>query len=212
MVVTFIQRAGHKARIFLFVVIDARTSSKRHFCHARRSFEEFLLVSSLPIDKKANIKRELCNFLSRFRSKEFFPACRGLQIQGTEQCRGRLMAPFYTHFDSLIPTVLVYKPVTQHHSQKTSKGGLRLKLFFPQLFVRSGKNFPRTCTLLLDASLAAGSSVVVQCAGIDRTNQRSLVFLSISEQANILAKVAKYTMLKNLGRQTLETQADPLYS
>ena len=93
--------------------------------------------------------------------------------------------------------------------KRHQKGGLHLKLVF--LFVRSGENFPWTCTMSLDASSAAGSSIVVRCAGIDGTNQRSLVCCRSQKKQTFLKRWTNRQRWTTWTGKTPEAQADPFF-
>ena len=69
-VVNFIQRAGHDARSFLFVVIGLRANATSAIPGA--ALGSFFLSSLSPSTKKANIKRGPCIFFPRSRSYKIF--------------------------------------------------------------------------------------------------------------------------------------------
>ena len=180
-VVNFIiQRAGHEARSFFSSDFEPNTLLPD------AALGSFLLSlhpapppPPPPLDKKANIERRTVHFLLSITFIRFFPAaaCHGLQIQEIERCPRDRLTALYAHFNSLIPPVLVLSVETSDTTSEDIKRWSHaswdsLLSFF--LFRSIWRKLPMNMQVSLDASSTAGSSVVVRCAGIDRTNQRSL--------------------------------------
>ena len=160
-----------------------------------------VLSSLSPSTKKKLISREDRAFSSLDLVHKLFFSCGSLPW--SSDSRNRLIVlwqahgPLYAHFDSLIPPVLVYRN-QWHNIRRHLKGGLNRTHF--GLSFRSIwriENFRWTCTVSLDTSLLlhAGSSVVVRCAGIDRTNQRSLDCCRTQNKKKMLEQVHKKTTL-----------------